>query len=95
MAGALGLLLREVGWGEQAAGVLVGAAHVDEVLGADRGHDLVAERADRGVLLGGGVGGGGALGQLLDQLAGVELPLLATAVEQLDVLVAEIGRAHV
>src|SRR5690349_9491187 len=51
VAGALGLLLREVGGGEQSPGELVGAAHVDEVLGADRGDDLVAERPDARVLL--------------------------------------------
>ena len=88
VAGALGLLLREVGRGEQPTGVLVGAAHVDEVLGADRGDDLVAEGADRVVLLGRGVRRLLAGGQLVGQLAGVELPLLAAAVEELDVLVA-------
>ena len=88
MAGALRLLLREVGRGEQPTGVLVGAAHVDEVLRADRGDGLVAEGADRGVLLGRGVRRRGAGRQRVGQLAGVELPLLAAAVEQLDVLVA-------
>ena len=51
VTGALRLLLREVGRGEQPAGVLVGAADVDEVLDADRRDDLVAEGADGEVLL--------------------------------------------
>src|SRR3546814_11825664 len=55
VAGTLGLLLREVGRGEQAAGVLVGAAHVDQVLGADRGNHVVAVGALGGVELLSGV----------------------------------------
>ena len=88
VAGALRLLLRQVGRGEQPAGVLVGRADVDQVLRADRGDDLVAERADRRVLLLRGVRRGLALRELVGQLAAVELPLLAAAVEQLHVLVA-------
>ena len=49
VAGALALLLRQVRGGEDLAGELVGRAHVDQVLDADRGDDLVAERADRQV----------------------------------------------
>jgi len=74
--------------GEDLAGELVGRADVDEVLGADGVHDLVAERADGVVGVLGGVAGGGAGGHLVDERAGVELPLLASAVEQLDVVVA-------
>src|SRR3954451_24648295 len=48
---ALALLLRQVGRRPQLAGELVRRAHVDEILRADRGDDLVAERANRGVLL--------------------------------------------
>ena len=88
VARALGLLLRQVGRGEQPAGELVGAADVDQVLDADRLDGLVAERADRVVLLLRGVRRALAGGQLVGQLAGVELPLLASAVEQLHVLVA-------
>ena len=88
VAGALRLLLREVGRGEQAAGVLVGAAHVDQVLDADRGDGLVAEGADRVVLLLAVYDVASRRDGLVGQLAGVELPLLAAAVEQLDVLVA-------
>ena len=87
VAAALRLLLREVRRGQQAAGELVRRPHVDQVLVADRADDLVAERADRGVLLAGRVAGRGPLRHLGDQLAGVQLPLLPAAVEQLDVLV--------
>ena len=52
---ALCLLLREVGWGEQAAGELVGLAHVDQALGADRSHGLVAESTNVEVRLRGRV----------------------------------------
>jgi hypothetical protein len=55
VAADLAGLLRQVGRGEQASGVLVGAADVDQVLDADRGDDLVAEGADRRVGLLGGV----------------------------------------
>ncbi len=90
MARTLRLLLREVGRGEQLAGELVGRADVDQVLRADRLDHVVAEGADRGVLRLGLVVGGGALGHVVagDQLAGVQLPLLAAAVEELDVVVA-------
>jgi hypothetical protein len=85
VTGALGLLLREVGRGEQPAGVLVGAADVDEVLRADRLHGLVAEGPDREVLLLRGVRRLGTLRDLVGQLAAVELPLLAATVEELEV----------
>src|SRR5205823_10643418 len=88
VAGPLRLLLRQVGGGEQAAGVLVGRAHGDQVLGADGGHHLVAVCPDRAVLLAGGVAGGRAGHRVLDEGTGVQLPLLAAAVEQLDVAVA-------
>ena len=65
-----------------------GRAHVDQVLLADGRLDLVAERADRAVLVLRGVRRRRALVDRLDQLAGVELPLLAAAVEQPDVVVA-------
>src|SRR5690349_6914601 len=53
----LALLLRQVRGSEDLPGELVGGAHVDQVLLADRGDDLVAERADRVVGLLGGVAG--------------------------------------
>ena len=83
VARSLRLLLRQVRRREQASGVLVGRADVDEVLHADGAEDLVAERADRGVLLLRGVLRRRTLGDVGRQLAGVELPLLAAAVEQL------------
>src|SRR3712207_7218065 len=43
---ALRLLLRQVGRGQQPAGVLVRAPHVDQALLADRGDDLVPERSE-------------------------------------------------
>src|SRR5215207_10452935 len=46
VAALLRLLLRQVRGGEDLAGELVGRADVDQVLRADRGDDLVAERAD-------------------------------------------------
>ena len=49
MAGALGLLLREVRRGEQPTGVLVGRADVDEVLGADGVDDLEELYTEAGV----------------------------------------------
>jgi hypothetical protein len=88
VAGALRLLLRQVGRRLDLAAELVGAAHVDEVLLPDRGDDLVAERADRQVGVLRDVRGRGPLGDVLDELAAVELPLLAPAVEQLHVGVA-------
>ena len=80
-------LLRQVRRGEQLAAELVRRAHVDQVPGADRRHDLVAQRADGAVRVGRRVVGGGALRDLGDELAGVELPLLPPAVEQLHVVV--------
>src|SRR4051812_42683540 len=88
MPWALALLLREVGGREDLARELVGGAHVDEVLAADSGDDLVTERADRVIRLLGGVAGGGPIHRIAGQRTPVELPLLAAAVEQLDVLVA-------
>ena len=46
VSAALCLLLRQVGWGKQPAGVLVGAAHIDKTLAADCRDYLVAEGAD-------------------------------------------------
>src|SRR5579875_1078811 len=51
VAAALRLLLRQVRRGEQLARELVRRADVDEVLGTDGVDDLVAERADRAVLV--------------------------------------------
>ena len=51
MAAALRLLLRQVGRGQQPAGVLVGAADVDQALLPDRRDDLVTEGADRQILV--------------------------------------------
>ena len=87
VAGPLRLLLRQVRRGEDLAGELVGRADVDEVLLADRVDDLVPERADRQVRVLGRVGGAGRETSSVER-APVELPLLAAAVEQLDVLVA-------
>src|SRR5882724_6856658 len=84
---ALRRLLRQVRRREQAPGELVRRAHVDQVKLADRRHDLVAERADRRVLLLRRVARDRALRNHGHQLAGLELPLLAAAVEQLHVLV--------
>jgi rhodanese-related sulfurtransferase len=61
VARTLRLLLRQVRGGEQLAGELVGRADVDQVLGPDRGDDLIAERADGEVGLLGLVLGGRAL----------------------------------
>ncbi|GAB3310300.1 hypothetical protein GCM10027451_20890 [Geodermatophilus aquaeductus] len=88
MAGALRALLRQVGRGDELAGELVGRAHVDEVLLADRGDDLVAEGADGGVGVLGLVLRGRALDGVRRERTAVELPLLATAVEELDLVVA-------
>ncbi|CDZ90897.1 hypothetical protein RHRU231_770018 [Rhodococcus ruber] len=85
VAALLGLLLRQVGRGEDPAGELVGGADVDDVLGADRVDHLVAEGADRVVRLLRLVLGGRAGDLVLGQRASVELPLLAAAVEELDV----------
>jgi len=75
--------------GQQAAGELVGGADVDQVVHADRLDGVVAEGADRQVLvLHGDVVRGRAADLVLAQRAPVELPLLAAAVEQLDVAVA-------
>src|SRR5699024_11572171 len=65
-----------------------GWVHVDHVLVPYRVDVHVAPGADRGVRFAGLRGGGGALGDLGGQRAGVELPLLAAAVDPLDVLVA-------
>src|SRR4051812_30529540 len=86
--GALGALLRQVRGGDELAGELVGRADVDQVLLADRVHDLVAERADGGVLLAGLVLAGRPGDGVGGQRAAVELPLLAAAVDELDVGVA-------
>src|SRR6476659_7739447 len=76
--GPLGLLLREMSRSQEPAGELVRGPHIDQILDADCVDRLVAERTDRGVLIGRGVRG---------RRPSVELPLLATAVEQLHVLV--------
>jgi hypothetical protein len=76
-----------VGRGQEAAGVLVGRAHVDQVVHTDGLHRVVAEGADRQVLLLGGVAGPGPLGNVGGVGAVVELPLLTATVEQLDVAV--------
>ena len=73
---------------QQPAGVLVGAAHVDQALGPDRGHDLVPEGSDAEIRLLRLVRGGRPGHGLAAQLASVELPLLATAVQQPHVVVA-------
>src|SRR4051812_30849960 len=73
---------------EQLAAELVRRTHVDEVELPDCLDDLVAERTDLVVGLLRLVRRRRALRNLLDQLTAVELPLLATAVEQLDVVVA-------
>ena len=73
--------------GEDLPGELVGRAHVDKVLGADRGDDLVAKRTNRVVGILGGIAGLRPLHRLGRQRAPVELPLLTAAVEQLDVVV--------
>src|SRR3984885_1005484 len=88
VAGPLALLLRQMGRRQDLAGELVGGAHVDQVLCADRGQHLVAECADGVVRLLGRVAGGGPVHRLGRKLPPIELPLLAATVEQLDVLVA-------
>src|SRR3954470_9898155 len=88
VAAPLALLLRQVRRREQLAGELVGGPDVDQVLLADRVDDLVAERADRDVLVLGLVAGLLARHGVLREVAAVELPLLAAAVEQLHRLVA-------
>ena len=95
VAGNLSLLLREVRRGEQPTGVLVGAADVDEVLDADGLDDLVTEGPDVAVGLLRAVGGGRAARDVIGQLAGVQLPLLAAAVEETDVVVAVVGEEPV
>src|SRR5687768_11161108 len=84
----LGLLLGQVGRREQPSGVLVGAADVDQVLDADGLDDLVTKRPNVGVRLLGRVGRGLTARDLIGQLARVELPLLASAVEEPQVLVS-------
>src|SRR5579871_3264442 len=74
-----------MGGRQELAAELVGRAHVHQVALADGGDHLVAERAERGVLLLGLVGRLGPLGDLGDQVTRVEFPLLAAAVEQLDI----------
>src|SRR6476469_3738438 len=85
--GPLSLLLREMSRSQEPAGELVRGPHIDQILDADCVDRLVAECTDRGVLIGRGVRGRRPLDGLLGQLPSVELPLLATAVEQLHVLV--------
>src|SRR5260370_19998511 len=84
---ALGLLLWTVRRSEEPGGDLVRRADVDQVALADRGDHLVPERADRLVLLASVVARLRPLRHVRHQLAGLELPLLAPAVEELDVLV--------
>src|SRR3546814_17821829 len=79
VAGTLGLLLREVGRGEQAAGVLVGDAPVDQVLGADRGNHVAAVGALAAVELLSGVRRRGELGDVLGQFARLPPPQIGRA----------------
>ncbi len=88
MTAALRLLLGQMGRGEQAPGELVWRPHVDQVEVADGRHYVIAEGADRGILLLGVVAGRGPMRDLGHHLARLELPLLAAAVKQLDVVVA-------
>ncbi|CNZ29293.1 Uncharacterised protein [Mycobacterium tuberculosis] len=88
MSGPLALFLRQVRGGQDLAGELVGRAHVDEVLDVDGRQDLVGECPNRVIRRGGGVGGHRPADRVAGQRASVELPLLAAAVEQLDLLMA-------
>jgi hypothetical protein len=88
VAGALGLLLRQVGRRLDLAAELVRAADVDEVLEPMEAITSSRNaRIDRSGALR-GVAGGRPLGDVLDELPAVELPLLASPVEELDVRVA-------
>src|SRR6266487_5749072 len=84
---ALRLLLRQMRRCKQPAGELIGRADIDQVEVADGGQDLVAECPDRAVLLLGAVGRRLPLRHVGDHVTRVEFPLLAAAVEQLDVAV--------
>ncbi len=88
VAALLRLLLGKVGGRRDLAAELVRATDVDQVLDADGRDDLVAERANAGV---GGlrdIGGCRARDGISAQRTAIELPLLATAVDQLHILVA-------
>src|SRR5579875_404991 len=87
VTGPLALFLRQVCRRQDLAGKLVGGTDVDQVLDVDRGQNLVAECPDRVVGLLGAVGGGRTVHLLARQRAAVQLPLLAAAVEQLDLVV--------
>src|SRR5215212_279895 len=82
VSAALGLFLREVGRGEQPAGVLVGAADVHQASTAYGLDHFIPESPDIQVGFLGGVTGRGPGDLLGAELPGVELPLLAPAVEQ-------------
>ena len=88
MAGPLALLLGEVCRGENLAGELVRRADIDEVLGADGGDHLVAERADAGIGRRRGVTGGWPADEIGGHRPAIEFPFLTAAVEQLDLVVA-------
>lgn len=84
----LGLLLRELRGSEDLPGEFVGRPDVDDVLVPDLLDHLVAVRADSRHGLGRHVVGGRSGDLLARQGPAVELPLLASAVEQPDVAVA-------
>ena len=73
---ALCLLLRQVGWGKQPAGVLVGAAHIDKTLAADCRDHLVAEGADIEVGLSSCVARGRSRHRFAAEVARVQLHFL-------------------
>ncbi len=87
VAGDLGGFLREVRGSQEAAGVLIGAADVDQVLDADGVDDLVTEGTDARVGFLGDVRRGGTGRDVARELAALELPLLAATVEETEVVV--------
>src|SRR5215211_1324633 len=88
VAGPLGGLLGQVVGGQLLAAELLGRADVDQggaPAGADGLQDLVAEGPDRGVGLAHRVAAGRLdVGRVARQLAALQLPGLAAAVEELD-----------
>src|SRR5690606_38018233 len=92
----LGTLLLVARRREDLAGELLRAAHVNDAgRGIERGQDLVALGADRGVALLGGEGGRRVARHLGRRLATLGDPALARAVDQLALVVAAVAQVPI